>query len=66
MVPSVAAEARSVERNGGGDHVAVSDMGPVDVSNWSFYARPHQTGAARPTPYLVGPIVGTVTETDAR
>lgn len=40
--------------------------GPVDVSNWSFYSRPPTGTAARPTPYLVGPIVGAVTETTAR
>lgn len=34
----------------------------VDVENWSFYGR----GDTRPTPFLVGPIVGSVSETTAR
>lgn len=36
--------------------------GPVDVADWSFFGR----GDSRATPFLIGPIVGTVTETTAR
>lgn len=37
--------------------------GPVDTRNWSLYGRAE---VGRPTPYLVGPIVGAVTETTGR
>eukprot|EP00904_Undaria_pinnatifida_P002914 jgi/Undpi1/12623/HiC_scaffold_6.g02291.m1 len=37
--------------------------GPVDTRNWSLYGRAE---VGRPTPFLVGPIVGAVTETTGR
>ena len=37
--------------------------GAVDTSNWSLYGRAE---VGRPTPFLVGPIVGAVTETTGR
>lgn len=37
----------------------------VCIDNWSLFERePEDSG--RPTPYLLGPIVGAVTETTAR
>lgn len=56
----------SGESGGNGGGGAISADGAVNVDNWSFYARPKTQGPPRSTPYLVGPIVGTVTETTAR
>lgn len=39
--------------------------GPVDIGNWSLFGR-EDVSSGRPTPFLVGPIVGEVTETTAR
>eukprot|EP00904_Undaria_pinnatifida_P002908 jgi/Undpi1/12618/HiC_scaffold_6.g02287.m1 len=39
--------------------------GPVDIGNWSIFGREDES-SGRPTPFLVGPIVGKVTETTAR
>lgn len=39
--------------------------GPVDIGNWSLFGR-ENASSGRPTPFLVGPIVGEVTETTAR
>lgn len=39
--------------------------GAVDVSSWSFYGRQAE-GKEAPTPFLIGPIVGAVTENKAR
>lgn len=37
--------------------------GPVDISNWNMYGR---ASSGRPVVWLVGPVVGTCTETSAR
>eukprot|EP00903_Cladosiphon_okamuranus_P015430 g14252.t1 len=37
----------------------------VDISNWSLFER-EPVSSGRPTPYLLGPIVGATTETTAR
>ena len=37
----------------------------VDISNWSLFER-EPASSGRPTPYLLGPIVGATTETTAR
>lgn len=54
-------------RGGGGSSGGnVSAKGSVDISNWSLFGRAMPGATARPTPFLVGPIVGAVTETSAR
>lgn len=51
----------SDDRDGDGGGI----MGAVDVSGWSFYGRDPE-GEGGPTPFLIGPIVGAVTENKAR
>ena len=55
--------AKPKRRHGRGK--AASAEGPVDIGNWSLFGR-DDASSGRPTPFLVGPIVGEVTETTAR
>lgn len=61
----IAGESSTMASRAGNNHQGRSSDadGPVDTRNWSLYGR---TQAGRPTPYLVGPIVGAVTETTGR
>lgn len=58
--------SRPAGGGGGGGGGNVSAEGSVDISNWSLFGRGAPGAAARPTPFLVGPIVGAVTETTGR
>lgn len=48
---------------GNGGAPAPGGDGPVDISNWNMYGR---ASSGRPVVWLVGPVVGTCTETSAR
>lgn len=49
--------------NGGGPSAVGDAAGSVNIDNWSLFGR---SSSDRPTPFLVGPIVGVVTESAAR